>query len=189
MAFWASGWQILEGGDGGLSVEHPNGTPHGVSLSQCYSSPAPLKSAGMTYIVNDYPFIRPSLTLLSSIPLFCRGWEEQRANAPLPLQRADKNTIRLRWIPSPNTHHLFLLHMASSLTISNSLTPTLSVSSFPMFLTLSQSSLRGIKFFICCFLSLLSLHYLTLIFSPLTYFFALITFPLSSFLVFPSKFF
>ncbi len=63
-------------GAGGLSVEHPNGTPHGVSLSQSYSSAAPLKSAGMTYIVTDYPFIRPSLSV--PLSLYSAGAERSR---------------------------------------------------------------------------------------------------------------
>lgn len=132
-------------------------------------------------------FVPPSLSF--PLSLYSAGAEKSRGQTPHFHCRGQIKTPSVSDESPHPTHTIFLLHTGSSLTISNSLTPTLSVSPFPMFLTLSQSSLRGIKFFICCFLSLLSLHYLTLIFSPLSYFFALITFPFSSFWLFPSKFF
>lgn len=156
-------------------MEHPNGTPHGVSLSQCYSSAAPLKSAGMTYIVPDYPFIRPSLPHSPSLyPSILPGLRGAEGKLTVPLQRADKTPSVSN---QSNTH--WLLH-----SLSPPLSAQLYLCSFPMFLTLSQSSLRGITFF--TLLSITSLSplphpYLFPTLPPFSYFFALITFPLSSF--------
>jgi len=90
--------------------------------------------------------------------------------------------------PHPTHTDSFFYTLASSVTISYSLTPTLSVSSFPMFLTLSQSSLRGIRFFICCFPSLLSLSITSPLSFPHSGALSLISLPQLPFLVHPLAF-